>query len=330
MSGGVTMLSRRQLLEAGLAGSLGLLFADQAFAQTYPTRPVKMVVPLPAGAAPDVRHRLIAQALSQLWGQQVVVENRPGGGGLIGTRAGLTEQPDGHTIIVGLASVYTVLPVQNDKLPFDVNEDLVPIGLTAYEGLVFACSPRLGVSTLPEFIELAKKNPDKYVIGTNPAGSLPHLAAKLFVDLTQTAIAVVPYGSGGTNDAIRDIMGGRAHAVIDGWAGVRGALESGDLKGLAILSPKPSSVLPNLPTGTAAVPEYVAIGWQVLAVRKGTPDPIVRKIGSDLDRVLSDPQLQKRLLETGPEFEPLPASDLVQFIRNEQKYWHPIAKKYAT
>jgi len=237
------MVSRRQVLEAGLVGSLGFLAAGRASAQNYPTRPVKMIVPLPAGSSPDVRHRLIAQALSQLWGQQVIVENRPGGGGLIGTRAGLNEQPDGYTIIVGLASVYTILPAQNEKLPFDVNEDLIPVGLTASEGLIFACSPRLGVSTLPDFIELAKKNPDRYVIGTNPAGSLPHLAAKLFVDLTRTAIAVVPYGSGGTNDAIRDIMGGRAHAVIDGWAGVRGALDGGELKALAILSPKPSASL---------------------------------------------------------------------------------------
>ena len=120
---------------------------------------VKMVLPLPAGSAPDVRHRLIAQALSQLWGHQVIVESRPGGGGLIGTRAALAEEPDGYTILVGLASVYMILPAQNEKLPFDVNEDMVPIGLTALEGLVFACSPRLGVSTLPEFIELAKKNP---------------------------------------------------------------------------------------------------------------------------------------------------------------------------
>ena len=324
------MFNRRQFSQAVIAGGLGFLPTWPASAQSYPRRPVKMVLPLPAGSAPDVRHRLIAQALSQLWGQQVIVENRPGGGGLIGTRAALAEEPDGYTILVGLASVYMILPAQNEKLPFDVNEDMVPIGLTALEGLVFACSPRLGVSTLPEFIEFAKKDPDRYVIGTNPAGSLPHLAAKLFVDLTQTAIAVVPYGTGGTNDAIRDIMGGRAHATIEGWAGLRGALEGGELKGLAILSTKPSPLLPNLPTALAAVPGYTAIGWQVLTVRKGTPEAIIRKIGDDLGKVLADPQLQKRLLDTGPEFEPLPPSELIQFIRTQQKYWYPIAKKYAT
>ena len=169
----------------------------------------------------------------------MIVENRPGGGGIIGTRALLGDQPDGHTLLAALASIYMILPAQHEKLPFDVNTDMIPIGLTAYEGLVMACSPKLGVNSLAEFIALAKKMPDKLVIGTNPAGSLPHITAKLFVDLTKTAIAVVPYSSGGTADAIRDIMGGRVHAVIDGWASLRGGIESKDLTPLAILSPKP-------------------------------------------------------------------------------------------
>jgi tripartite-type tricarboxylate transporter receptor subunit TctC len=324
------MLTKRGLLTAMIATGFGLSMAKLALAQSYPTRPVKLIVPLPAGSAPDVRHRLIAQALSQLWGQQVVVENRPGGGGLIGTRAALGEAPDGYTMLAALASVYTILPAQNEKLPFDVNSDMIPIGLTAYEGLVFACSPKLGVSSLPEFIALAKKNPDRYVIGTNPAGSLPHLAAKLFVDLTQTAIAVVPYSTGGTNDAIRDIMGERAHAVIEGWAGLRGALEAGNLKALAILSPKPTELLPNLPTALGTVPGFTAIGWQALTLRKGAPEAIVRKLSDDLRKVLDDPRLKTRLLETGPEFQSLYGPELMRFIQDEQKYWLPLAKKYAT
>jgi len=324
------MLTKRGLLTATVATGFGLSMAKLAFAQSYPTRPVKLIVPLPAGSGPDVRHRLIAQALSQVWGQQVVVENRPGGGGLIGTRAALGEAPDGYTMLAALASVYTILPAQNEKLPFDVNSDMIPIGLTAYEGLVFACSPKLGVNSLPEFIALAKKNPDRYVIGTNPAGSLPHLAAKLFVDLTQTAIAVVPYSTGGTNDAIRDIMGERAHAVIEGWAGLRGALEAGNLKALAVLSHKPTELLPNLPTALGTVPGLTAIGWQALTVRKGTPEGIVRQLSDDLRKVLGDPQLQKRLLETGPEFQSLYGAELTRFIQDEQKYWLPLAKKYAT
>jgi tripartite-type tricarboxylate transporter receptor subunit TctC len=324
------MFTKRALLAGMAATGFGLAAARPASAQTYPTRPVKMVVPLPPGSAPDVRHRLIAQALTQLWGQQVIVENRPGGGGIIGTRAVLGEQPDGYTLLAALASIYMILPAQQENLPFDVNRDMIPIGLTAYEGLVMACSPKLGVNSLAEFIALAKKMPDKLVIGTNPAGSLPHITAKLFVDLTNTGITVVPYSTGGTTDAIRDILGGRVHAVIDGWASLRGGIESKDLTPLAILSPKPSALLPDLPVAAAIVPGFTSIGWQALTVRSGTPEPIVRVLGDSLRKVLDDPQLQKRLQETGPQFQPLFGAELTRFIENEQKFWLPLAKKYAT
>ena len=142
------MLTKRALLAGMAATGFGLAAARPASAQTYPRRPVKMVVPLPPGSAPDVRHRLIAQALTQLWGQQVIVENRPGGGGIIGTRAVLGEQPDGYTLLAALASIYMILPAQQENLPFDVNRDMIPIGLTAYEGRVMACSPKLGVKSL--------------------------------------------------------------------------------------------------------------------------------------------------------------------------------------
>jgi tripartite-type tricarboxylate transporter receptor subunit TctC len=323
------MLTRRTLLAGMAATGYSLATVQPGSAQAFPTRPVKIIVPLPAGSAPDVRHRLIAQALTQLWGQQVIIENRPGGGGIIGTRAMLGEQPDGHTLLAALASIYMILPAQNDKLPFDVNKDMIPIGLTAFEGLVMACSSKLGVKSLADFIALAKKMPDKLVIGTNPAGSLPHITAKLLVDETKTAIAVVPYSTGGTNDAIRDIMGGRVHAVIDGWASLRGAIESKDLTPLAIMSPKPAATLPNLPVAAATVPGFNSIGWQALTTRRGTPEPVVRILGDSLRKVLADPQLQKRLEETGPEFQPLYDAELLKFIEAEQKFWLPLAKKYA-
>ena len=153
-------------------------------------------------------------------------------------RAVLGEQLDGYTLLAALASIYMILPAQQENLPFNVNRDMIPIGLTAYEGLAMACSPA-------EFISLAKKMPDKLVIGTNPAGSLPHITAKLFVDLTNTGITVVPYSTGGTADAIRDILGGRVHAVIEDRRACAAASSSKDLTPLAILSPKPSALLPD-------------------------------------------------------------------------------------
>jgi len=313
-----------------LAVALALTFAgiDSAAAQVYPARPVKIIVPLPAGSAPDIRHRLIAQQLTQLWGQQVIVENRPGGGGAIGTRAVLTGEPDGYTLLAALASIYTILPAQNEKLPFDVNNDLISIGLTNLEGLVLAGSSKLGVNSLPELIALAKKTPDQLVIGTNPAGSLPHLAGKLLVDLTGAPMVVVPYSTGGTNDAIRDIMGGRVHATIEAMPALRGALDSGAIKALAIMSHEPLRTFPNLPVASSIVPGLTAMGWQALAAPKGTPAAVVGKLIDDLRKTLQNPELQRRLLETGSEFQPLFGAELTRFIQDQQRLWWPLVKKY--
>ena len=133
---------------------------------------------------------------------------------MIGAQAVLSAPPDGHTLLTAAASTFTILPAQSNKLPFDVNRDLIPIGLMSTEGLVLAVSPKLGISTLAELIALAKTDPHKIIIGTNPAGSLPHLAARLLVSLSQAPLTVVP-STGGTNEAIREIMGGRVHVVMD-------------------------------------------------------------------------------------------------------------------
>jgi tripartite-type tricarboxylate transporter receptor subunit TctC len=294
----------------------------------YPTRPVKLIVPLPAGSGPDIRHRLIGEHLSQRWGQKIVVENRPGGGGVLGTKAALNNEADGYTLLVGLASVYTILPVQNDKLSFNVNTDLIPIGLTSNEGMVIAASSMLGVESLPELIELAKKRP-QLIIGTNPAGSLPHLTAKLFVDVSGAPMGAVPYSRGGTNEALRDLLGGRVHAVIDGLPALKGALQSGELKALAIMSREPSPALPNIPMASRFIPGLTAMGWQALTVARGTSEPIVRQLSSDLQAVLNNPELNKRLLETGSPFQPLFGAELSTFIQEEEQLWWPLVKKYG-
>jgi tripartite-type tricarboxylate transporter receptor subunit TctC len=208
-----TMNISRVILFAPLTIAVGVMGCGLATAQDrYPSRPVKIINPLPAGASPDVRIRIVAQQLTKMWGQQVVVENRPGGGGLIGAQAVLAAAPDGYTLLAASGSTFIILPAQKENLPVDVNRDLVPIGLTGQAGLLLAVSPKLGVNSLAELIALAKKEPHTIVIGTNPAGTLPHLAARLFVELSKAPFTVLPYAIGGTNEAIRDILGGRVHA----------------------------------------------------------------------------------------------------------------------
>ena len=139
----------------------------------YPSRPVKVISPAPAGSAADVRARLIAHELGRTWGQQTVVENRPGAGGILGVQTALSAPADGHTLLLAPGSIFTILPAQKEKLPFDVNRDLAPIGLVSLEGAIIAVSPKLNINTLGELIALAKKEPHTIVIGTSAAGCSP-------------------------------------------------------------------------------------------------------------------------------------------------------------
>jgi len=323
-----TMNTRRLALFAPLTIAIGAMACGLAAAQDkYPSGPVKIINPLPAGSSPDVTIRMVAEQLTKMWGQQVVVENRPGGGGLIGAQAVLAAAPDGYTLFAAGGSTFTILPAQKDKLPVDVNRDLIPIALTGKGGFLLAVSPKLGVNSLAELIALAKKDPHTIVIGTNPAGTLPHLAARLLVELSKTPFTVLPYSTGGTNEAIRDILGGRVHAVIETRSGLKGALDSGDLKALAIMSSERHEKFPDLPVAAETVPGLTAIGWQALVAPKGTPQAIIDQLRGDLLKALQDPHLQARFEQIGGmPFRPMPVADLIRFIEAEQKLWWPIVK----
>lgn len=319
--------TRPLALFAPLIIAVSLTCSSPAIAQDkYPSRPVKIINPLPAGSSPDVRIRIVAEQLTKMWGQQVVIENRPGGGGLIGAQAVLAAPADGYTLLDAPISTFVILPARKDKLPVDVNRDLVPIGLTGKGGLLLAVSPKLGVNSLAELIALAKKEPHKIIIGTNPAGTLPHLAARLLVELSKAPFTVLPYSTGGTNEAIKDILGGRVHAVIESLSGLKGALDSGDLKALAIMSSERHEKFPDLPAAAETVPGLTTVGWSALVAPKGTPEAIIDRLRKDLLKALQDPHLQTRFEQTGLPFRPMPATALIRVIEADQKLWWPIVK----
>ena len=327
---GAAKNTRPLALFAPLTIVVGLTGSNLAVAQDkYPSRPVRIIHSLPAGSSPDVRIRIVAEQLTKMWGQQVVVENRPGGGGLIGVQALLAAAPDGYTLLAAPGSTFQILPAQKDKLPVDVNRDLVPISLTGKAGLLLAVSPKLGVNSLAELIALAKKEPHTIVIGTNPAGSLPHLAGRLLVELSKAPFTVLPYATGGTNEAIRDILGGRVHAVIESRGGLKGVLDAGDLKALAIMSSERDEKFPDLPAAVETVPGLTAVGFQALVAPKGTPEAVIHHLREDLLKALQDPHLQARFEQDGTPFRPMPAADLIRFIEADQKLWWPIVKGAA-
>jgi tripartite-type tricarboxylate transporter receptor subunit TctC len=316
----------RHIIAAVIAAALNPV-GPPADAQTlFPSRPVKLLISLPAGSAPDVRARIVADYLTKAWRQQVVVENKPGGGGSIAVQSLLSAAADGHTLLVAPASTFTILPAQKANIGFDVNADLIPIGLVGNEAMIIAASPKLGVISLADLITLAGKQPHKIIIGTNPAGTLPFLAAKLFVESSKAPMTVLPYASGGTNEAMRDLMGGRIQIVIEGRPGLKGALDAGDLKALAIMSAERHPSLPALPTAAETVPGLTAMGWQALVAPKGTPESVVRQLAADLRKALDAPDLRTRLELVGMPFRPMFSAELLRFIESEQKLWWPLVK----
>src|SRR5258708_2292364 len=193
----------------------------------FPTRPVRVVLPVPAGSALDVVTRLVAEDLTAQLGQQVMVENRAGALGLIAAQAVSNAPADGYTVLGGASSIFTILPAQKEVLTtIDVNRGFTQIGMIVGNGIMhLAVPPRLGISSFRDFVTLAKSKPGEIVIGTNGAGTLPHYAGLALAKAADLPITIVPYNQGGTAAAIGDVMGGRLHGVIESVFGLRGALQ---------------------------------------------------------------------------------------------------------
>jgi tripartite-type tricarboxylate transporter receptor subunit TctC len=217
--------SRFITLTAMFVGATAAAMAQDAF----PTKAIKIINPLPVGSAPDVISRVAAEEMSTLLGQPVVVENRPGGGGLIAAQAVAAAPADGYTLLLGVSSIWAILPLQKN-VSIDVNRDLVQVGmLVGNVPTYLAVSLKLGVKTFPEFVKLTQQKPGEIVIGTNGAGTLPHFAGLALAKMGNLPVNVVPYNQGGTAAAINDILGGRVHATIEAVFGLRGLVESGEL-----------------------------------------------------------------------------------------------------
>jgi tripartite-type tricarboxylate transporter receptor subunit TctC len=293
-----------------------------AHAQDYPSRPVKVIISITAGAGPDVITRIVGEHLGKLWGQQVVVENRPGAGGAIAVRAAGASAPDGYTLYVAVASNFLALPEMLAKLPHDVARDFVPIGFVGAHPMVIGASAELGVDTLPALIALAKQRPGAFNIGISTRGSLPHLTAEWLRMAGGVDMTIVHYP--GAPQALADLMGGRIHVVIESLATFAPAIAAGKLKPLAVATAQRLKTAPDLPAVAETLPGFLAMGWFALMAPPGTPEPIARKVSADLRTVLAQPEAVRRLTEIGTYLEPMSPDELVSFIRKQQQAWKPV------
>lgn len=313
---------------AGLYLLIGAVTAAPATAQDYPARPVRILSDSAPGSAIDVIIRIVAERLTQRWGQQVVAVNQPGAGGSIAARAAAQSPADGYTLFVAALSTFVSPPNAAANLPIQVPRDFLPVGYFGGAPMFIAAASWLDIKTLPELIALAKKTPEELTYGTNGPGRLTHLTGELLASRAGIKLLMIPY-SGGTAQVLTDMMGKRIPLVIEAYSGLAGAIQAGTIVPLAIASPRRLPSFPDIATVAETLPGFQAGGWQVVLAPVGTPDAIVNKVNADLIKVLSDPDTRKLIARFHRDERLLSPAETTAFIQGEQKTWAPVLKQIA-
>ena len=314
---------RSILPRIGLAAALAAA-ASAACGEDFPARPVKIIVQTAAGSSLDVQARLVAEQLSKVWGQQAIIINQAGAGGLIASRALAASEPDGYTLFMAGGSVFVVLPEVNKNLNFDVNE-FVPIGFVAEQYYGLFASTKLGVTTTAALIERSKKEPTGLNAVAGTRGGLQHLTVEWFRKQSGAKLNMIHYP--GTAQALNDVVSGRVPVMMQTLLPVAGVIASGEVKLLAMSSAQRLPSHPDVPTVAETVPGYRSSGWSILVAPKGTPPAIVQKINSDLRKALSVPELIKKFEDLGNFTQNMDPQQLAQFVRDERALWGPIVKE---
>jgi tripartite-type tricarboxylate transporter receptor subunit TctC len=313
-----------------LAWLLAIPTFHAAVAQTepYPNKAVQIIADSAAGSTPDVALRFVADRLTQAWGQQVLVVNRPGAGGSLAARAASEAAPDGYTLYQPVLSTFVALHPAAPNVPLHVPQDFLPIGFVTENPMFIAVSPTLGVSTLPELIALAKKRPGEIPYATTGIGRLTHLTGELLQHEAGIKLLLVPY-TGGPAHAIGDVATGRVAVIIEGYSGVAPAARSGSVKLIAVASAKRLADFPNVPTVAETVPGFQATGWAVLVAPLGTPAAIISKVSEDLRKAGAEPELDKKLAALGSYTNPMSTAETTAFIHKQQQMWQPVLDEIA-
>jgi tripartite-type tricarboxylate transporter receptor subunit TctC len=315
----------RLVCRLSLAGLLALAAAPAA-AQDYPTRPVTFVTPAAAGNSPDVITRLVADRLTQLWKQQVVVINRPGAGGLIAAQAAAGLPNDGYSLYLTQASSYTVLPIhEGSRMPVDLHKAFVAVGVVGEQPIGLAVQKDVKANNVAELIALANKTSGGMFFAATNRGGQAHLTGELFRDRAKANISFVH--APGAAVSLNDVIAGRIPIMFEGLAGLRPGTDNGAVRLLGIAAEKRLPNLPDLPTIAETVPGVVSVGWVAMMAPVGVPDTIIQKLNRDLRKVVAQPELQERYQQLGTYTRDLSSADTEAFIRNEEKLWWPIVER---
>jgi len=294
-------------------------------ASDYPSKPVTLIVSFPPGGSSDFFTRLVANGLSKIWGQPVVVENRPGAGGNIGAQVASRAPVDGYVLYMSSINTHGVNPGLYKNLGYDPLGDFAPISKVATVTNVLVVNPTVPAKTVPELLAYLKANPDKAFYASPGAGTSPHLSSELFKHMTNTAITHVPYK--GSNAALTDVMAGQVPLAIDNLPAAIAHIKAGKLRALAVTAGERSPELPDVPTMVeSGIPGYEVTSWWGLFGRAGTPEPILDKINRDVNAVLNDPENQKLISEQGAVAAPSSREELKTFVSSEIARWGKVVK----
>jgi len=308
----------------GLTATGALAAPQDRASPAYPNKPIRMIVPFAPGGGTDIIGRLVAQELGKAWGQTVVVDNRGGGGGTIGTHLAVKSAPDGYTMVLcSLGLSYA--PALYSKLPYDPAKDLTAISLVATQPFVYVVIPSLGVNSLKDLIALAKSKPGELRYGSGGSGGSSHLGTELLRTMTGVELVHVPYK--GTGPALTAMLGGEIHMQLIGISSVVPHMKSGRMRALAVSGAKRSAAAPDVPTvAESGVPGYAFDVWYGMLFPAGTPRAIVAKVNADINRALKSPALSQRFAAVGVEPAGTTAEEFDRMIRSEIAKWRKVVQ----
>jgi tripartite-type tricarboxylate transporter receptor subunit TctC len=321
-----TAATRRRVLALGLAAPF---IASQASAQTpWPSRPVRFIVPFPPGQAADIFARLMAERLTGIWKQQVVVDNKGGGGGIPGVEAGRAAAPDGYTFLIATSGTFGVNPSLYADLPYKPLVDFKPISNIIRGPLVIVAHPTFPANTLAELIELARNEPGKHSYASAGPGTAQHLSMELFKLMARLDIVHIPYK--GSGPAMADLLGGHVKLMMDSTASALSAIRDGRVKALAVTTARPAPRLETVPSIGATVPGYDSAGWSGLVAPAKTPDEIVNKVNADLVALMRDPAVLRQFEDRATLADPMTPTEFGTFMARDMATWAEVVKATGT
>ena len=313
---------RRDFLLAALL--IGFGTTAHAQEEKYPTRPIRLLVPFPAGGPVDVMGRLIAQRLSSTIGQQVILENRPGAGSTLAARAAAGADPDGYTLLVASAASLAIGPALYNNIGYDPATSFAPIAMVSSVPYVMIAGPSVSARTLPDLIAYARANPGKLNVGV-PNGAPPHMIAAWFRSATRTDIVIVPYK--GASNVITDLMGGQIDLGFETTSVTFGHVHEGKVKALGVATQARLPELPDVPTMIeSGLPDFIASSWTGIVTPAGTPKDIIGRLNAEVNSALKSPELQDRFKKLAAEASPGTPEDFAAFIVREVPKWQAMAK----